>query len=132
MDNKIHEVKREQFITVVLCEPGKEACITPMTNSLESLQKTVGGYIEAIYPFEDPIAIICNEEGKLNGMEFNRALYDESGQIYDILAGPFFLAGLGDEDFASLSEELQQKYCNMFKHPEMFFWDGSQIRVISL
>ena len=132
MDNKIHEVKREQFITVVLCEPGKEACITPMTNSLESLQKTVGGYIEAIYPFEDPIAIICNEEGKLNGMEFNRALYDESGQIYDILAGPFFLAGLGDEDFASLSEELQQKYCNMFKHPEMFFWDGNQIRVIPL
>jgi hypothetical protein len=132
MDKITLEAKREQFIAVVLCEPGKEACVTTIPNNLESLQKTVGGYIEAVYPFEDPVAIICNEEGKLNSMELNRALRDESGQIYDILAGPFFLAGLGDEDFASLSEELQQKYCNMFKHPEMFFWDGNQIRVIPL
>lgn len=108
MDNMTLESKREQFITVVLCEPGKEACVTTIPNDLESLQKTVGGYIEAVYPFEDPVAIICNEEGKLNSMELNRTLRDEFGQIYDILAGPFFLAGLGDEDFASLSEDLQE------------------------
>lgn len=132
MDNMTLEAKREQFITVVLCEPDKEACVTTIPNDLESLQKTVSGYIEAVYPFEDPVAIICNEEGKLNSMELNRALLDDSGQIYDILAGPFFVAGLGDDDFTSLSEELQQKYYKMFKHPEMFFWDGNQIRVISL
>lgn len=132
MDNMIHEAKREQFIAVVLCEPGKEACVTTIPNDLESLQKTVGGYIEAVYPFEDPVAIICNEEGKLNSMELNRALRDDFGQIYDILAGPFFVAGLGDDDFTSLSEELQQKYYKVFRHPEMFFWDGNQIRVISL
>ena len=126
------EAEREQFITVVLCEPGKEAHVTTISNILESLQQTVGGYIEAIYPFEDPVAIICNEEGKLNSMELNRALRDESGQIYDILAGPFFLAGLGDDDFTSLSEELQQKYCKMFKHPEMFFWNGNQIQVLPI
>ena len=131
-EDRSPEVEHEQNITVVLCEPGKIARVTTITNSLESFQKTVGGYIEAIYPFEDPVAIICNEEGKLNGMEFNRALYDESGQIYDILAGPFFIAGLSDDDFASLSEDLQEKYCRMFKHPEMFFWDGNQIQVISL
>ena len=131
--NKItFEAEREKYIKIVLCEPGKKACVTTIPNCLESLQKTVGGYIEAIYPFEDPVAIICNEEGKLNGMELNRALLDDSGQIYDILAGPFFVAGLGDDDFTSLSEELQQKYYKMFKHPEMFFWDGNQIRVISL
>lgn len=132
MDNMTLEAKCEQFITVVLCEPGKEACVTTIPNDLESLQKTVGGYIEAIYPFDDPVAIICNEEGKLNNMELNRALRDESGQIYDILAGPFFLAGLGDEDFTSLSKVLQQKYYKMFKRPEMFLWDGNQIRVVSI
>ena len=132
MDNMTLEAKREQFITVVLCEPGKEACVTTIPNDLESLQQTVGGYIEAIYPFDDPVAIICNEEGKLNNMELNRALRDESGQIYDILAGPFLVAGLGDDDFTSLSESLQQKYYQMFRHHEMFFWDGNQIRVIPL
>ena len=131
-EDRSPEAEHEQNITVVLCEPGKIARVTTITNSLESLQKTVGGYIEAIYPFEDPVAIICNEEGKLNSMELNRALYDESGQIYDILAGPFFIAGLSDDDFASLSEDLQEKYCRMFKHPETFFWDGNQIQVISL
>ena len=132
MDNMTLEAKCERFITVVLCEPGKEACVTTIPNDLESLQKTVGGYIEAIYPFDDPVAIICNEEGKLNNMELNRALRDESGQIYDILTGPFFLAGLGDEDFTSLSKVLQQKYYKMFKRPEMFLWDGNQIRVVSI
>ena len=132
MDNMTLEAKREQFITVVLCEPGKEACVTTIPNDLESLQQTVGGYIEAIYPFDDPVAIICNEEGKLNNMELNRALRDESGPIYDILAGPFLVAGLGDDDFTSLSESLQQKYYQMFRHHEMFFRDGNQIRVIPL
>ena len=48
MDNMTLETKHEQYITVVLCEPGKEACVTTISNSLESLQKTVGGYIEAV------------------------------------------------------------------------------------
>lgn len=131
MDNMTLEATRKQFITVVLCEPGKEAYVTTISNDLESLQKTVGGYIEAVYPFDDPVAIICNEEGKLNGMELNRALRDDLGQIYDILAGPFLVAGLSDDNFASLSKDLQVKYCQIFKHPELFFWDGNQIRAIS-
>ena len=127
IEEQSSEVEREQFITVILCEPGKEARVTTIPNSLGSLQQTVRGYIEAIYPFEDPVAIICNEEGKLNGMELNRALRDDSGQIYDILAGQFILIGLGDDDFASLSKEFQEKYCRTFKHPEMFLWNGNQI-----
>ena len=123
---------KEQRINVILCEPGKKACIATVTNQLASFQKIVGGYIEAIYPFDDPVAIIFNEEGKLNGMEANRALCDSSGQIYDILLGPFLITGLGDEDFASLSKELQDKYYSLFEHPEMFFWDGNQIQVITI
>jgi hypothetical protein len=65
-------------------------------------------------------------------MELNRVLCDESGQIYDILAGSFIVAGLSDDAFTSLPEELQRKYYKLFKHPEMFFWDGNQIRVVSI
>ena len=132
MNKTTFKAGSEQYINIILCEPGKKARITSIPNCLESLQKTVGGYIEAIYPFGDPVAIVCNEEGKLNGMEANRALYDSSGQIYDILVGPFFITGLGEEDFASLSKELQNKYYKMFKYPEMFFWDGNQIQCIQV
>ena len=126
------EVNKKDRIQVVLCEPGKKARVTTIMNNLESLQKMVGGYIEAVYPFEDPVAIICNEEGKLNNMELNRALRDESGQIYDILAGPFLVTGLGEENFSSLSTELQEKYCKIFERPEMFFQVGNEIQAIPI
>lgn len=132
MNKMTSEAESEKYIKIVLCEPGKKARIKTIPNCLESLQKTVGGYIEAIYPFDDPVAIVCNEEGKLNGMEANRALCDSSGQIYDIIVGPFFITGLGDEDFASLSKELQDKYYSMFEYPEMFFWDGKRVQVFPI
>lgn len=60
-------------------------------DTLEAMQKVVGGYIQAVYPFEEPVALICNEEGKLNGLPLNRALWDEDGNLYDIISGTFFL-----------------------------------------
>ena len=48
-------------------------------DTLEAMQKVVDGYIQAVYPFEEPVALICNEEGKLNGLPLNRALWDEDG-----------------------------------------------------
>ena len=50
---------------VVLVEPGKEARIAKIGSDLKSLQAAVGGYIEAAYFFDDPVALICNEEGKV-------------------------------------------------------------------
>ena len=50
---------------------------------LEDLQHEVGGYIEAVYPFEDEVAIVCNEEGKLEGLDLNRSLRGDDGEIYD-------------------------------------------------
>ena len=117
---------------VVLCEPGKPSCIIIIDNTLDSLQNAVGGSIQAIYPFDDPVAIICNEEGKINGMELNRALRDEDGRVYDILAGSFLVAGLGQEDFNSLSHEYQEKYQKLFEHPEVFLCVHGEILVIPI
>lgn len=55
-------------IHVVLLEPGKLARPASIDASLESYQKIVGGMIEAFYPFEEPVCIVCNEEGKLDGL----------------------------------------------------------------
>lgn len=114
-------------IQVVLCEPGEKARVTSINNSLTAMQSIVNGYIEVIYPFQDPVAIICNEEGKINGMALNRALRNEEGKIYDIIAGPFFIANCSGEDFASLSKEQQEKYSMLFEYPETFLRVGTEI-----
>ena len=110
-----------ETMTVVMVEPGKEAQITELPHTLKVMQKAVGGSIEAVYPFDDPVAIVCNEGGKLDGLPLNRGIYDPDGNLYDILAGTFFVAGLKEDDFGSLSPELAQKYREHFKSPERFF-----------
>ena len=81
-----------------------------------------------VYPFEDPVAIVCNEEGKINGMPLNRALRDESGKVYDVLSGTFFICGLTDDSFGSLSPEMMQKYEKFFHYPEVFMRMGNELR----
>ena len=111
---------REPEITVVACYPGKQAVVTRIQNTLEAKQAFVGGYIQAVYPFDAPIALVLNEEGKLKGMEPCRALFDEEGNIYDIIVGPFLICGLDDEGFVSLTPQQQKEYLAMFRHPQMF------------
>lgn len=112
---------------VVLVEPGKEARLAEIGSDLKSLQAAVGGYIEAAYFFDDPVALICNEEGKVYGLPYNRAVRDEAGRVQDIIAGPFFVCGLGEDDFCSLPKELQTKYLDMFKYPEKFLTIGDRM-----
>lgn len=111
---------RESEITVVACYPGKQAVVTRIQNTLVAKQAFVGGYIQAVYPFDDPVALVVNEEGKLKGMEPCRALMDEEGNIYDIIVGPFLICGLDDEGFVSLTPQQQKEYLAMFRHPQMF------------
>ena len=75
-------------------------------------------------------ALVCNDEGKLIGLDLNRGLRDENGEIYDIVAGTFLVVGLGEEDFASLSPELIQKYTEQFKTPERFMQINGNIVVL--
>lgn len=87
---------------------------------LESLQNEVKGYIQVLYPFEDKVGIVCNEDGKLIGLEANRIMQNEDGEIYDILCGSFLIVGLGDEDFEDLPSDMIDKYTEMYKTPEYF------------
>ena len=96
------------------------------------MQKAVGGYIQAVYPYEDPVALVMDEEAKLTGKDLNRALRDQDGDIYDIIAGDFLVVGLGEEDFSSLSPELMEKFEKQFHQPEMFVRMGRSIMALPL
>lgn len=115
---------------VLMVEPGKipqEADIEP---GLRSLQAAVDGYIQAVYSYEDPVALICNEDGKLMGLPLNRALRDDTGEIYDIITGNFLITGLDEENFSDLSPELMEKYKEQFLAPESFVRIGGKILAV--
>ncbi len=124
--------ERDSTIAVLIVESGKEPYVKEIDSGLESLQHEVGGCIEAIYPYEDPVALVCNEEGKLEGLPLNRALRDEDGDIYDVVAGTFMVVGLTDDSFGSLTVEQMQKFSDHFKVPEQFVKLGDKIVAIPM
>ena len=117
---------------ILKVEPEKAPEIVDMEGTLEALQAAVGGYIEAVYPWEDPVAIICNDDGKFNGMAPNRALYDADDEIMDIIVGTFLVVGLSDDNFAELSMNWPEKYTALFGTPEAFLRSGDRILVFPM
>lgn len=117
-------------ITVLVVEPEKAPYVKEIDNILESLQHEVGGYIQVVYPWSEPVGLICDEESKLKGAPLNRALRDDSGEVYDIIAGTFLVVGLTEEDFGSLSEEYIKRYSELFNSPEIFTKTKDAIYVI--
>ncbi|WP_294755596.1 DUF3846 domain-containing protein [uncultured Flavonifractor sp.] len=122
--------RKEVIVMLVLIiKPGKEPCRMELGHSLAEMQKAVGGSIQILYPFDEPVALVCNEEGKLLNLPVNRALRDEEGRIYDIVSGTFFLCGApADSDaLASLTEEQICRYEQRFARPELFLNIGGRI-----
>lgn len=103
-------------MNVLVVEPGflpyeKEV------DSLRDMQELVGGHIQAIYPFQESVALVCNESGLLQQLEFNRSIPERS---YGGVFGTFFVCGLGEEDFISLTPEQMETYTDRFKKAEIF------------
>ena len=226
----------DERMRVVLLEPGKLARVTCIGTSLEAMQRAVEGNIEAMYPFDDDVCIVCNEEGKLEGRQLNRAIREEykiedmsyadlaarfreaerdssdnhltgyivftedsfnesypeeartyavssnnkafqpnmggysiyasavdgsdpmvrleqymaaekggndgwkiercyikerGTEILDIIAGTFFVCGVGEENFIGLTEEQAKRYSELFKYPEHFYRNNGNIEAVS-
>ena len=103
---------------VLVVEPQKP-CRVQEIESLPDMQQLVGGDIEAVYPFQEPVALVCNSEGKLLGLPMNRPLLDKDYLPYDIIRGTFFVAGLGQQDFVSLTDEQIQRYKSLYDNMQI-------------
>lgn len=99
---------------ILFIEPEKAPKTIETEDTLSKLQALVGGSIEVVEPFPDNVCLVCNEEGKINNMLLNRIVGD------DIIAGPFFITGLADGDFVSLTEDQIRRYGERFKYLETF------------
>ena len=107
---------------VLVVRPMELPAVQEIDHTLSAMQELVGGTIQAVYPFDDPVALIANDEGKLLGLPLNRALRDEEGEIYDVIAGTFFICGAppDSESFASLADEQMDYWMERFAKPEFF------------
>lgn len=112
-------MKKEETIRVLYVQPGKCPEERIIENDLAQMQALVGGLIEPVYPpWEKPdpdICLVCDDEGKINGSAYNRYIKD-----FDIIAGSFFICGVGKEDFISLTDAQLQKYEKLFHNPQLF------------
>lgn len=106
----------ESEIKVLLVKPGQYPEEIKVEQTLENLQKLVGGDIEVVYPWKDKACIVCDDEGKLKGSPLNRPLED-----YDALAGTFLVCGLDDCDFCSLTPDQMKYYEEKYHNPHWFF-----------
>lgn len=113
---------------VLVVEPGKRPVEREIDGSLESMQAIVGGTIQAIYPFEDFVALICNDEAKLTFLPMNRMLWERN----DVICGTFFLCrALPDEtNFTSLTDDEVEQYKQRFEKTERFMRIGSTLVVM--
>lgn len=101
---------------ILVCEPGKHPYVKDIEHTLENLQAEVDGYIQAIYPFEEQVGVIVNEEGLFrDDLAWNRTV-----EKYGLINGTFFVCGLGFEDFTGLTDEQIEKYKALFWEPEIF------------
>ena len=117
-------------IKAILVKPYQRARIVNIEHTLKNFQDIVGGLIQVLYPWEDQVAIIADEEGKLKHYPLNRLLEDEDGEPYDVVVGTFLIVGLTYTDFSSLSDDLAEKYLRKFREPEDFikFSNGQVFR----
>ena len=113
-------------MNVLVVEPGflpYEKEIKDGADHLEQMQAIVGGLIEPIYPYHEEVAIVCNEEGLINGLPFNRSVPGGYGGVF----GTFFICGLGEEDFCSLPPDLMERFKKEFRNSEILLgFDGNE------
>ena len=113
-------MRKDNIISVLVVEPNKKPYIKEIDNDYMAMQKEVGGHFQAIFPFNDKVAILCNEDAKYLRLPFNRCLINAAGEIYDILLGTFLIVGVSGTNFISLSPALKEKYEAQYHTPEVF------------
>lgn len=97
----------QRNIRVLVVEPNMLPYEKVIPNRLKDKQEIVGGNIEYTRVDNDGSALlICNEEGKIRGLPYNRDIG------HDVIAGTFLIVG-DDPDIGedrSLTDEQVEKY----------------------
>jgi hypothetical protein len=83
--------------------------VTWVSDSLENLQKTVGGYIETV-ALDNGVVLICNEEGRLRDMPYNFTLRRMRGvvTVQNAIFGTVIACGVDGDEFADIPIDFNE------------------------
>ena len=109
------KAQQKEEMQVLIVRPGKYPEKAVIDGSLNSMQSIVGGSIELVYPWEERIVLVCNEEGLLLNLPVNRFLYE----IDEPIMGTFFICGQGDENLIGLNDEQIKRFGQRFHYPQI-------------
>ena len=112
---------------ILIIEPGRHPKEADIPHTLEEMQRIVGGYIEAVYPWPDRVSLVCNEEALYEDSEWNRYITDGVA-----IKGTFFVCGLGEENFTGLSPDLMEKYKRLLWNPHLFIRSPRGVSVLDM
>ena len=101
-------------IKVLLVEPNKYPKMIEIDDTLEAMQKVVGGGIEEYMPFDDDAAIICNDE-QVQWYASNRAIYSDDKKCKILFSVSSLYVSTVEAKILSLPEDLAKKYEEKFK-----------------
>lgn len=75
--------------------------MTYISDTLKNLQSFVGDYIETVTLFDD-LVIICNEEGRIRGLEKSCTILGHD------FYGPVLISGVKGAEFADVPLEINE------------------------
>ena len=125
-------MNKEANITALFIAPKCLPKTVTIENELSALQNCVGGLIEC-FDLPNGTTIICNEEGKINGLEPNRAIRNDDGKLIDIIAGNILIVGFDEinGEFCSLSDEQLTETKELFFNPDFLFVFHDELHCIN-
>lgn len=97
---------------ILIFEPGKNPRTADIPHSLDKMQAIVGGTIQAIYPWSERAALVCDDEGLLKDYRFNRLVRGNA------IFGTFFICGIDECDFSDLPENLISRFSEELHDPQ--------------
>lgn len=114
---------------VLMVRPNEHPVVMELERGLDAMYKALEcDTITATYPWEDPVALVTDDEGLFTEKQPCRYVKD----LQQPILGNFFICGLGNEDFADLPDCYVKKYMEMFWHPEMILMTPAGITVIEM
>lgn len=121
-------------IKALVIRPGEKPCLEDIVPNGPSLERIIDGELEFCMPFEEFVAVFCDCDGKLRQKPLNRVFRDRDGNIFDVCAGTFIIAGMDktDGELTSLSPAHIKKFSEQFKYPETFVCVDGKLKVISI
>ena len=112
-------MKKDSEIICVIKDPGERPIVASIPNTLEALQKAVGGHIETVTIASD-LVLICNEEGRLLELPDNCTVCGVS------FVGPILAVGVSGDEFSSLAVDHIQFVMRLLSKPESELQGGDQ------